>query len=162
MTYEFKEDEDGDFLVEQTSVLTGLRRVSVDNKVKYRGRLAAPYVAEPANMLVRFTLSKITLSLNSGSFFCTVMLIVVLVFLQIHLEQRALLFWIQIMKIMPWCVLVKPKSSFLKCSHFTVVLVPFCNVHRSVMPPFPEKYDDKKVLGISCFIKHFHFSFMIC
>ena len=58
MTYEFKEDEDGDFLVEQTSVLTGLRRVSVDNKVKYRGRLAAPYVSEPANMLVRFTLSK--------------------------------------------------------------------------------------------------------
>merc|ERR1712048_697121 len=57
LTYEFKEDEDGDFLVEQTSVLTGLRRVSVDNKVKYRGRLAAPYVSEPANMLVRFTLN---------------------------------------------------------------------------------------------------------
>ena len=58
MTYDFKEDEDGDFLVEQTSVLTGLRRVSVDNKVKYRGRLAAPYVSEPANMLVRFSLSE--------------------------------------------------------------------------------------------------------
>jgi len=57
LTYDFKEDEDGDFLVEQTSVLTGLRRVSVDNKVKYRGRLAAPYVSEPANMLVRFTLN---------------------------------------------------------------------------------------------------------
>jgi len=57
LTYDFKEDEDGDFLVEQTSVLTGLRRVSVDNKVKYRGRLAAPYVSEPANMLVRFSLN---------------------------------------------------------------------------------------------------------
>jgi len=57
LTYDFKEDEDGDYLVEQTSVLTGLRRVSVDNKVKYRGRLAAPYVSEPANMLVRFTLN---------------------------------------------------------------------------------------------------------
>ena len=58
LTYDFKEDEDGDYLVEQTSVLTAARRVSVDNKVKYRGRLAAPYVNEPANMEVKFTLSK--------------------------------------------------------------------------------------------------------
>ena len=57
LTYDFKE-ENGDKVVEQTSVLTGLRRVSVDNKVKYRGRLAAPYVSEPGNMVVRFTLSK--------------------------------------------------------------------------------------------------------
>ena len=39
-------------------ISSDLRRVSVDNKVKYRGRLAAPYVSEPANMIVRFTLSK--------------------------------------------------------------------------------------------------------
>jgi len=57
LTYQFKEDEDGDFFVEQTSVLTGLRRVSVDNKVKYRGRLDAPYEKEPANMIVKFTLN---------------------------------------------------------------------------------------------------------
>jgi len=56
LTYDFKE-ENGDRVVEQTSVLTGLRRVSVDNKVKYRGRLAAPYVSEPGNMVVRFTLN---------------------------------------------------------------------------------------------------------
>ena len=48
--------------MEQTSVLTGLRRFSVDNKVKYRGRLAAPYVSEPANMIVRFTLNPLTAS----------------------------------------------------------------------------------------------------
>jgi len=57
LTYDFKEDEDGDYLVEQTSVLTAARRVSVDNKVKYRGRLAAPDVNEPANMEVKFTLN---------------------------------------------------------------------------------------------------------
>ena len=50
--------------MEQTSVLTGLRRFSVDNKVKYRGRLAAPYVSEPANMIVRFTLSKLNSPYN--------------------------------------------------------------------------------------------------
>ena len=62
MTYEFKEDSDGEYVVEQTSVLTGLRRFSVDNKVKYRGRLAAPYVSEPGNMIVRFTLNPLTAS----------------------------------------------------------------------------------------------------
>jgi len=62
LTYEFKEDSDGEYVVEQTSVLTGLRRFSVDNKVKYRGRLAAPYVSEPANMIVRFTLNPLTAS----------------------------------------------------------------------------------------------------
>ena len=58
LTYEFKDDPNGEYLVEQTSVLTGLRRFSVDNKVKYRGKLVAPYVSEPANMIARFPLSK--------------------------------------------------------------------------------------------------------
>ena len=58
MTYEFKDDPNGEYLVEQTSVLTGLRRLSVDNKVKYRGKLVAPYTSEPANMIARFPLSK--------------------------------------------------------------------------------------------------------
>ena len=58
MTYEFKDDPDGEYLVEQTSVLTGLRRFSVDNKVKYRGKLVAPYTSEPANMIARFPLSE--------------------------------------------------------------------------------------------------------
>jgi len=57
LTYEFKDDPDGEYLVEQTSVLTGLRRFSVDNKVKYRGKLVAPYTSEPANMIARFPLS---------------------------------------------------------------------------------------------------------
>lgn len=46
-------------MIEQNSVLTGLKRFSVDNKVKYRGKLSAPYVSEPANMIVRFPLSKL-------------------------------------------------------------------------------------------------------
>ena len=58
LTYEFKDDPNGEYLVEQTSVLTGLRRLSVDNKVKYRGKLVAPYTSEPANMIARFPLSK--------------------------------------------------------------------------------------------------------
>merc|ERR1711963_44117 len=43
LTYEFKDDPNGEYLVEQTSVLTGLRRLSVDNKVKYRGKLIARF-----------------------------------------------------------------------------------------------------------------------
>merc|ERR1719464_2002705 len=62
LTYEFKDDPNGEYLVEQTSVLTGLRRFSVDNKVKYRGKLVAPYVSEPGNMIVRFTLNPLTAS----------------------------------------------------------------------------------------------------
>ena len=48
-------------------MFTGLRRVSVDNKVKYRGRLDAPYVSEPANMIVKFTLSKYYSTINTFS-----------------------------------------------------------------------------------------------
>ena len=71
LTYEFKDDPNGEYLVEQTSVLTGLRRFSVDNKVKYRGKLVAPYVSEPANMIARFPLSKPAFSKNYYVKTCT-------------------------------------------------------------------------------------------
>jgi hypothetical protein len=58
LTYDFKVDGDGDKYVEQNSVLTGLKRFSVDNKAIYKGRLASPYISEPANMIVKFPLSK--------------------------------------------------------------------------------------------------------
>jgi len=63
LTYQFKEESSPqcEYVVEQTSVLTGLRRFSVDNKVKYRGCLAAPY-NEKANMIVQFTLNPLTAS----------------------------------------------------------------------------------------------------
>ncbi|TRY76510.1 hypothetical protein TCAL_11401 [Tigriopus californicus] len=46
-TYDFGVDEDGFKFVEQNSVLTGLKRFSIDNKYRYRGRLASPSRAEP-------------------------------------------------------------------------------------------------------------------
>merc|ERR1711899_531932 len=112
LTYDFKEDEDGDFLVEQTSVLTGLRRVSVDNKVKYRGRLAAPYVSEPANMLVRFTLNPF----GSASF----------VVMDTDYDNYALI-----------CTCQSKKFLF-EVLTFHRRSLQFCNVHPSVMPLFQE------------------------
>ena len=59
MTYNFGEDEDGFKYVEQHSVLSAPKNLlSLDNKFKYKGRLTAPYSANPAQMIVRFPLSK--------------------------------------------------------------------------------------------------------
>ena len=42
----------------QNSEITSLERVAVDNKFRYVGKLATPSSSNPANMLVRFQLSK--------------------------------------------------------------------------------------------------------
>jgi len=99
LTYEFKDDPNGEYLVEQTSVLTGLRRFSVDNKVKYRGKLVAPYVSEPANMIARFPLSLLgTASFvildtdyNNYAFLCTCQSKSVLGFLTFHRRSCTIL-----------------------------------------------------------------------
>lgn len=57
LTYDFGEDENGFRFIEQHSAIKGLSRFSVDNKYKYKGRLTAPYRADPGRMVVRFPLS---------------------------------------------------------------------------------------------------------
>jgi len=44
--------------VEQRSTLTGLSRLALPNKAIYKGRLVVPAPSDPANMIVRFPLSK--------------------------------------------------------------------------------------------------------
>ena len=58
LTYEFYTDSDGEYMVEQRSVEDKLNKLSIDNKFIYKGRLTAPYSSEPANMIVKFQLSK--------------------------------------------------------------------------------------------------------
>ena len=64
LTYDFTGEADGEMFVEQRSTLTGLARLSFDNKAIYKGRLVAPKSTDPANMIVRFPLSELT-------YFCT-------------------------------------------------------------------------------------------
>jgi len=56
-TYDFGQDEDGFRFLEQNRVLKGLKRFSVDNKYKYKGRIAVPDSADGANMQIRFPLN---------------------------------------------------------------------------------------------------------
>ena len=58
ITYNFQEDENGFKEIVQNSEITSLERVAVDNKFRYVGKLATPSPSNPANMLVRFQLSK--------------------------------------------------------------------------------------------------------
>ena len=58
LTYDIVGDANGEMYVEQRSTLTGLARLSFDNKAIYKGRLVAPKSSDPANMIVRFPLSK--------------------------------------------------------------------------------------------------------
>merc|ERR1711976_564375 len=56
LTYDFNQDEVGNREVVQKSVNTDLRRLSINNKVTYRGELSFP-TYECAKMIVRFPLS---------------------------------------------------------------------------------------------------------
>ena len=58
LTYDFIGESGKEMYVEQRSTLTGLSRLSFDNKAIYKGRLVVPKSSEPANMIVRFPLSK--------------------------------------------------------------------------------------------------------
>ena len=58
ITYNFQEDENGFKEVIQNSEITAIERLSVDNKFRYVGKLATPSSSNPADMLVRFQLSK--------------------------------------------------------------------------------------------------------
>ncbi len=58
LTYDFVGESGKEMYVEQRSTLTGLSRLSFDNKAIYKGRLVVPKSSEPANMIVRFPLSK--------------------------------------------------------------------------------------------------------
>ena len=60
LTYDFIGDADSEMFVEQRSTLTGLARLSFDNKAIYKGRLVVPKSSDPANMIVRFPFSKLT------------------------------------------------------------------------------------------------------
>ena len=59
LTYDFVGQSDTEMFVEQRSTLTGLSRLSFDNKAIYKGRLVVPKSSDPANMIVRFPLSKL-------------------------------------------------------------------------------------------------------
>jgi len=59
LTYDFQGESGKEMFVEQRSTLTGLARLSFDNKAIYKGRLVVPKSSEPANMIVRFPLSKL-------------------------------------------------------------------------------------------------------
>jgi hypothetical protein len=64
LTYDFQGESGKEMFVEQRSTLTGLARLSFDNKAIYKGRLVVPKSSEPANMIVRFPLSKLKKILN--------------------------------------------------------------------------------------------------
>jgi len=57
LTYDFNENELGEREVLQTSVINPLKKLSVDNKVKYKGDLTFPRSSTPADMIVKFPLS---------------------------------------------------------------------------------------------------------
>ena len=59
ITYDFQEDENGFKEIVQNSEITSLERLSVDNKFRYVGKLATPSSSRPADMLVRFQLSRL-------------------------------------------------------------------------------------------------------
>ena len=59
LTYDFNENELGEREVLQTSVINPLKKLSVDNKVKYKGDLTFPRSSTPADMIVKFPLSKL-------------------------------------------------------------------------------------------------------
>ena len=59
ITYDFQEDDAGFKEIVQNSEITSIERLSVDNKFRYVGKLATPSSSNPANMLVRFQLSKL-------------------------------------------------------------------------------------------------------
>ena len=58
LTYDFQGESGKEMFVEQRSTLTGLARLSFDNKAIYKGRIVVPKSSEPANMIVRFPLSR--------------------------------------------------------------------------------------------------------
>ena len=58
MTYDFQEDEFGFREVVQNSENTLMERLTFDNNVRYVGKLAAVSSSNPADMIVRFQLSK--------------------------------------------------------------------------------------------------------
>jgi len=57
LTYDFNESEMGEREVVQTSVLNPLKKLTVDNKVVYTGKLTFPRSTTPADMIVKFPLS---------------------------------------------------------------------------------------------------------
>ena len=67
ITYDFQEDDAGFKELVQNSEITSIERLSVDNKFRYVGKLATPSTSNPANMLVRFQLSKKNISIESIS-----------------------------------------------------------------------------------------------
>jgi len=57
LTYDFLEDEMGDREIVQTSEISPLKKLTVDNKVKYTGQLTFPRSSTEADMIVKFPLS---------------------------------------------------------------------------------------------------------
>ena len=58
VTYDFQEDEFGFREVVQNSENTLMERLTFDNNVRYVGKLATVSSSNPADMIVRFQLSK--------------------------------------------------------------------------------------------------------
>ena len=58
LTYDFLEDEMGDREIVQTSEISPLKKLTVDNKVKYTGQLTFPRSSTEADMIVKFPLSE--------------------------------------------------------------------------------------------------------
>jgi len=57
LTYDFDEDEMGERSIVQTSEINTLKKLTVNNKVKYTGKLTFPRSTQQADMIVKFPLS---------------------------------------------------------------------------------------------------------
>ena len=58
LVYDFGDDEFGRKVEQHSQIKLAKNLLGVDNKVKYTGRLAAPFSAQPAKMEARFELSE--------------------------------------------------------------------------------------------------------